>query len=447
MSQERVTLIVSDLHVGGGPADPGDDHVYQGQQLVRFLRTQAESPEGRAGRIELIFNGDFLEFAQANQAAFSHVSDEYWCSEPESLAKLETIVSGHADIFAELRRFQLAGNLATIVAGNHDVDLYWPAVQMRLRAVVGEALRFELGTEWIERYGRALQIGHGHMHDPANRFKHWDQPIRTLDFGIQRLEMCPGTLFMVKFVNKMEARYPFADNLLPVTKLASVLLRDDKAGLASVGWALTAFVGGSPLAALHAAEGDEIGKRLLERVRSDAAFRAAIESALLDAGLTQARQGWRRDVPSETALAATMFQLLGHIEETRWCALFEERPSAITLGAGDDVTLAAVVRAAFEDGKKQLRTAAQDRIDATGAHVVVMGHTHQPDQVQLEGGAYFNPGCWTRYLELNGSQHVTLDDLKDENRYPYELNYIRVQLSPDGRLDARKVTFERLEGK
>lgn len=445
MSEPTITLVVSDLHVGGGAADPGDDHVYQGGELVRFLRTVRELPENAGQRLELFFNGDFLEFAQTNQQAFSHVSDDYWCSEGESLAKLETILAGHADIFDELGRFIDAGHAVTIAAGNHDVDLYWPAVQLRLRERVRPALAFELGSRWVARHGGRLQIAHGHMEDPANRFKHWDNPIRTMDYGFQRLEMCPGTLFMLKFVNKMEAEYPFADNLLPVTKLASVLLRDDKSGLASVGWALATFVGGSPLAALHAGKGDPFGAALLDKARHDAAFRANVESALRECGRTASLERWRAGEPDDEVLAAVMFDLLGRIDEPRWRSLFTPPPTALTLGSGRDATLSAVARAAFEDGSEKLRQVAQARRDATLASVVVMGHTHQPDDHKLDGGHYFNPGCWTRYLQAEDGEKITLEQLRDERWFPYQLNYVRVQALAGGGLDARMVMFDEQE--
>ena len=446
MSDDRVTVIMSDLHVGGGSADPGDDHIYQGGQLVRFLDQQAtQTPEGLLGRIELIFNGDFLEFAQVNTAAYSHPSDRHWCSERESLAKLDTIVGGHPEIFAALARFQDSGNLVTIAVGNHDVDLCWPAVQQRLREVAGAGLRFEVGATWVERHDGRLQIGHGHMDDPANRFEHWDAPIRPLEGGGEpRLEMCPGTLFMVKFVNRLESRYPFADNLLPVTKLASVLLRDDKAGLASVAWTFVKFVSGTSPTVLQSGTTDDIGLRLLERARDDAGFRAAVEAALVQAGLTQSLARWRAGPIDADTLAAVMLELLGQVDEAAWQALFETRHDGVTLGANDDVTLSALVRGGFEDGKKKLRTAAQDRVDETGARVVVMGHTHQVDQFDLDGGGvYFNPGCWTRYLELKPGQKVTLDDLRDESIYPYALNYVRVAPGADGALEAELRCFER----
>lgn len=267
------------------------------------------------------------------------------------------------------------------------------------------------------------------MEDPANRFRHWDRPIRTLDWGAQRLEMCPGTLFMVKFVNKMEAEYPFADNLLPVSKLASVLLREDKRGFAAMAWAMLTFAGGSPLAALHAGSGDAIGATLLEQARSDEARRTAVAQALAECSLEELAQRWSAAAaePDEALLAAVMFALLGRLDDARWNALFAPPAGAVTLGASDDVTLGAVARAAFDDTKLKLRDAAQARVDETGAQVVVMGHTHQRDEWALQGGRYFNPGCWTRYLEAGRGERIRLDELRDESQFPYQLNYVRVE--------------------
>lgn len=441
MSDERVTLIISDLHVGGGPADPGDDHIYQNAQLVRFLRTEAATPEGRAGRLELFFNGDFIEFAQTNPGAFSHVSDEFWCNESESMDKLETILGGHPDIFTELATFQGKGNVVTIAAGNHDVDLFWPRAQQRLREAAGPGLRFELGQEWVERYGGRLQIGHGHMSDVANRFKHWDNPIRGID-GAQRLEMCPGTLFMVKFVNKLEQKYPFADNLLPVTKLASVLLRDDKCGFASVGWMFSVFSLTTSRSTLGTGAADDYGGRLLARVRTEDGFVNRVVAALDQHGLAHKYPKLQSRQITAQELAALMFDLLGRVDIAEWQSLFDMPRANATLGS-DEVTLSALLQANFDDGKEKLRSVAQQRIDATGAGVVVMGHTHQPDKKRLEGGIYYNPGCWTRYLELKAGQSVTLEDLRDESRYPYQLNAVRVEPGESGQMKSEMTCFER----
>ncbi len=56
-----VTVVISDLHLGGGAADPGDDHVYDKQQVVRFLQRLSGMT---TAPVELVINGDFLEFSQ-----------------------------------------------------------------------------------------------------------------------------------------------------------------------------------------------------------------------------------------------------------------------------------------------------------------------------------------------------------------------------------------------
>jgi UDP-2,3-diacylglucosamine pyrophosphatase LpxH len=90
MPDKRVCLIVSDLHIGDRTT--GDDFVYDKNQFVKFLDHQrGNTAEGQAGEIELIVNGDFLEFVQVNPNAFTFTSKEYWCSEKESVAKLKSI--------------------------------------------------------------------------------------------------------------------------------------------------------------------------------------------------------------------------------------------------------------------------------------------------------------------------------------------------------------------
>ncbi|MEX8504547.1 hypothetical protein [Leptothrix ochracea] len=446
MSTERENiLIISDLHIGGGVNDPGDDHIYQNQQFVHFIEGEANTHAGREGRLELYINGDFLEFAQVNQQAFKHASDDYWCSESESLSKLNTILAGHPDIFKELAEFQKLGNLVTIAAGNHDVDLYWPAVQNRLREVVGQDLRFELGQQWVERYNGSLQIAHGHMSDQANLFKHWDNPILNDAPNEKRLEMCPGTLFMVKFVNKLEKEYPFADNLLPVTKLASVLWHDDKCKFAAVGWMFMEFAFTTSLTVLGTpAPNETVRTQLIRKLRRDKCFAKRIEQELERHKVSRLAPKTPLCEADSRELAALMFALLGPMEIDAWRVLFDVQvPASYTLGS-DDITLSALAVAGFDDGKQSLRSVAQRRVDETKAKVVVMGHTHQPDTKCLGSDAmYYNPGCWTRYLELKSEQKVTLDDLRDESRYPYQLNVVRVSRGECGRLNSCMTCFDR----
>jgi hypothetical protein len=87
----------------------------------------------------------------------------------------------------------------------------------------------------------------------------------------------------------------------------------------------------------------------------------------------------------------------------------------------------------------------------SGAYeVVVFGHTHQPDEWRgsngtLAGG-YFNPGSWTRYVDLDRVKNLTLKDLEREEDFPYQLNFIRIEQTQSGSLRADKICFKEQSG-
>lgn len=435
------TVIVSDLHVGGGLADPGDDHVYQNQEFRRFVDGLAASEEGRRGEVELFINGDFLEFAQTAPECYEGVDSGFWCSERESVAKLDVVLNGHPALFRALGELAARGNRVTLAAGNHDVDLYWPAVQRRLREATHASLQFELGQEWVERYDGRLQIAHGHIPDPVNTFRRWDDPRRFDADREERLEMCPGTLFMLQFVNGIEREYPFADNLHPVQSLATLLYREEKSGFAAVGWAFLRFAARNPrtLSGADAAAG--LGARLLRRLHAAddplaAALAAAVSPALDVAAL-------RRQLRSEDALAEFLVRRWPQLAGTPAQAELAVPPPATLSGAATRTLAALASGAAF--GKDALRRIARERVsEKPAAEVVVLGHTHVPDDYAVSPRArYFNPGSWTRYVDVSQHPQFCLDDLRDESLFPYALNYVDVRATAAGAaLQAELCVFE-----
>ena len=112
---------------------------------------------------------------------------------------------------------------------------------------------------------------------------------------------------------------------------------------------------------------------------------------------------------------------------------------------GEAGTLA-IARAGHIDEKEHLSNIAKKRFLAEPhCEVIVMGHTHQPDSRKFDGRRYYNPGSWTRYLDISKQERLTLEMLKNEARFPYELSYISVQQSSD-RLLSEKKTFEQHPG-
>lgn len=444
-----ITIIISDLHIGGGPNDPGDDHVYQGDPLVRLLRDNlGKTGYGEKGEIELLINGDLFELAQVRPELYAGGDYETWSSEAESLERLDVILGGHANIFAAIKEFQKPGNIVTMAAGNHDVDIYWPEVQKRICEVAGP-VQFDLGSTWYTRHDGRLQISHGHMEEPANKFNNWNDPIIRPDHKTARLEMCPGTLFMLKIVNVLEKDYPFVDNIKPITALARLLWRQSKLEFAGVAWLLTKFIAKYPRDTLGVPIVDpgEFHKKLKRLVQIDESMLKQVrEVADSVYGEPQADE----DIAKLLATEQTLFDFMMDVLRVRGIdGLKQLEPSAGgALSVGGASGTLAIKQAGQVDDKENLRNVAKGRFLAdNNCKVIVMGHTHQPDVKMFGEKCYYNPGSWTRYAEISTQDSLTLEKLKDESKFPYQLNYVWVEETGDGSLKSEMKTFESVPAK
>ncbi len=445
-----VTIIVSDLHLGGGKeADPGDDHVCDQNQLVRFI---GDISKRKDGPVELFINGDFLEFAQVAPDAYQLNSPDYWCSESESCAKLEAIIKGHGDVFDALREFQERGNAVTIAPGNHDVDLYWEGTRRRLQEV-GGPINFELGSDVYSRYGGRLVIGHGHAYDPANSFgESWANPIKQAADG-PRLVMCPGTLFMVKFVNWLEKEYPFSDNIKPLLTLARLIRNEKRADFNAAGKILLQFAYDHPrqfLSKAPAASEADVAKGIVLELDVNPQFLLEMtELYRKTRGAGATPETVKQNLDTKEKVLEFLGELIVSLTPPEWMPLFERFGGRGSLSA-------ARAGAPWRKEKDLLReTAISTYLTLPVYEVVVFGHTHQPDEWRGSNGnwdgGYFNPGSWTRYLDLDkvkfeGAGRLSLDHLKNEQDYPYQLNYIRVLETSGGTLRADKICYEEASG-
>jgi UDP-2,3-diacylglucosamine pyrophosphatase LpxH len=444
MSEKPITIVISDLHLGGGKTDKGDDHVYQDNQLCRFLNA---IPEASEGKVELFINGDFLEFAQVEPEIFKPVSSGLWCSQQESKDKLAAIIRGHQDIFDELKEFQARGNQVTIAPGNHDVDMYWEGVRDELKRVIHEDVKFELGQDLYSRYDNRLVIGHGHAYDPANSFKRWQDPINKQE---QRLEMCPGTLFMVKFVNWLEQDYPFSDNIKPVTALGRILWNENREDFKNAAKILFQIIYQNPMVALGIEKSGTkgISRSLLNELKANPMFGERLLELYrkaCDPGATL--QQLEKDLSTEESVTEFLRALLLKVDPSEWLSTFDGIGSGV-LGRDSPEHLS-VLRSGMTNEKKQLAKEAGSLFEVGAYEVVVFGHTHQPDEWRGSpdwDGGYFNPGSWTRYVDLDKAPNLTLEDLMREDDFPYQLNYIRIEQSHSGSLRADKICFEEANG-
>src|ERR1700733_5256218 len=99
---KKLKLVISDLHLGRGRMLEGGatnslEEFYFGQKLVEFLHYYCNG-EYRDAEVELVINGDFLNFLQVDYRGH-HLTV---ITESVSLEKLKNIVKGHPEVFKAL---------------------------------------------------------------------------------------------------------------------------------------------------------------------------------------------------------------------------------------------------------------------------------------------------------------------------------------------------------
>ncbi|NTV65817.1 MAG: UDP-2,3-diacylglucosamine diphosphatase, partial [Oscillochloris sp.] len=192
----RRRIIVSDLHLGGGDRldDFDDDHAF-----ATFLDSYVVSHEPT----ELILAGDTVEFLQVR---LSDLDDEDW-SEYAAARRIAAVIAAHPLVFAALARFvALPSSQLTVLIGNHDFELHYPAAKACFAAAIGLRLdntRLRFGLNY---HGGGIYLVHGNQFDGWNRFVHFE--------GISEpFEVVRGTQLVKEVINDLE------DDPLPIAPL------------------------------------------------------------------------------------------------------------------------------------------------------------------------------------------------------------------------------------
>jgi UDP-2,3-diacylglucosamine pyrophosphatase LpxH len=262
---QRNLLIVSDLHLSEGchlrtgKYSPNEDFFFD-EQFARFLAHYQNFPT--PGRWHLIINGDFLDLLQVVSLDGTppglsrdaqHPEYGAGCGEQETIFKLNKIAEGHPHFFQALAGFVAAGNMLTIIKGNHDVEFHYPGV----RAALVDALRTAcpkaraghpvsgindksvLFSDWFYHEKGQLWVEHGNQYDSLNTFSYGLCPLLP-ELGCSsqgrpdkswpearkdEIDLPWGSLFVRYLFNKIEGVEPFADNIKPQTKFLMWLVR------------------------------------------------------------------------------------------------------------------------------------------------------------------------------------------------------------------------------
>lgn len=208
-------MVISDLHLGRGRTLEGGatnslEEFYFGKKLIEFLNYYC-SGEFRDYDVELVINGDFLNFLQTDY----HGHFLTVITEGVALAQLRAILDGHRDVFNAMKAFAALPNRAiTYVVGNHDQAMLWPAT----REAFNQALGCDVRYKNIVYYFDGVHVEHGHMHEAANRLdpkrfflkRDLPEPILNLPFGSH---------FFIDFVLKIKSKHPHIDKVRPFNRV------------------------------------------------------------------------------------------------------------------------------------------------------------------------------------------------------------------------------------
>ena len=141
---KKIKLIVSDMHLGKGKIlENGSvnklEEFFFGEKFAELLDYYT-SGKFRDYEVELIINGDFLNFLQVDYNG--HFLTVF--TEDVSLDILKDIIEGQPEAIKAMKEFaKKPGNQITYVVGNHDQAMLWPKLRSYLNEVIGVPIRYK----------------------------------------------------------------------------------------------------------------------------------------------------------------------------------------------------------------------------------------------------------------------------------------------------------------
>ncbi|MCB8977835.1 MAG: metallophosphoesterase [Ardenticatenaceae bacterium] len=305
MAQQFNFLFVSDFHLSEG-RNPANGLIHRNedffqdipfaQMIAHHVKLSRRETAVEYHRIpwKLVINGDIFDFLQVvslpregaelfgvkgvrSQKELSKNEQDFGLgtSSPEIVWKVSRIAQGHPTFFQALAWFVAQpGNELILMKGNHDIELYWPDVQLRLRQLLQKAyedwrktavpgddhallpyfddLPEALSLDMLQKQVRfptaflyepgLFYAEHGCQFEPANAFRNFEDPRLVPSESFQEaanfIELPSGSLFVRYFFNDVEHIHPFADNMKPISRYVFWLLRHAPGELTTFAWKL-----------------------------------------------------------------------------------------------------------------------------------------------------------------------------------------------------------------
>ena len=192
-------MIVSDVHLSQAhPEDPADP------LWMRYRRRELHPDDDYAAlvdhllaergddAIELVWNGDVLDFDAPWVKEGASSFDEYPLTDEGCAAHVRRIIADHPVWFGAAARLVRAGHHLLITSGNHDIELYWPGVRRAIREELLRLAAREAGDHealarafeervrfrtWFHLTEDRVYVEHGSQYDMFNGVRHAMLPV------------------------------------------------------------------------------------------------------------------------------------------------------------------------------------------------------------------------------------------------------------------------------
>jgi UDP-2,3-diacylglucosamine pyrophosphatase LpxH len=387
-------LVVSDFHLTSGrDAVTGQwsttEDFFWDAEFADFLNHYADGIP-----TTLIFNGDLFDFMQvldmpdsAERTAFDITREEITgkhnllCTERVAKFQVARMLTGHTMLFEALASFVGQGHEVVFLKGNHDVQLFWPAVQQRIIAILQtmcakKRLPFLPARvqflPWCYYIPGFLFIEHGNQYESTTAFQNFLRPLhpRDLPNGRRQLDLDVSGYLVRYITNTVEPVDPLADNVRPLSRFYAHLWKKHPLVAARAFASATVFLC-MAFRKRRLWNKDEIRKRYAEICRQNAA------------AMNEDAHRCSPDSSVEGARIAAMFQRIRtrlH-QRTAW-----ERRVGLFLRKRSNY---------LPNPSRMLRARAERLAPIVGTSFIIFGHSHCADTTQVNHGTtYFNTGTW-----------------------------------------------------
>ena len=425
----KFKVIMSDLHLGAGYKPQGNclEDFERNQEFADLLAQICAESERNNVEAELILNGDTFEMLQVPHVDHFVPQEVYPTekyrsfSEVDSTRKMDIIIAGHRPFFDALGQFIQVGpprRCVTFIKGNHDLDLYWPAVKECIRrAVVGtgdtssQLLTFE---GWrVCREG--VYVEHGNQYEGAiNRVRNMENPLREDD--PTQIEIPPGSWFITDVFNKVERDRYWIDGIKPITALIWYAFAYD-----------FTFAIGALGALLHGVPGI-VSEVLSTRRAPDTGLLRDLEDPKR---IGELARRYDTNPTFRAQFNVQVSQVLTPLTESS----YTDTKTLTTRGMPDASAMAQRIQ---DQTRSALCRAAQQRATEAGVQLVVFGHNHEAAREIFPDNSvtYFNSGTWTWHANFSGEGKGTWRDLFEHpERFTNDrqLCYVRIDYDENGR--------------